>query len=395
MKKLLVATLLLTMITPCLQAQKKELSQARSYIKSGKYSEAEKLMTALLKDSTNRDNKRIYATWFEAVHGLYLQGNEKLYLKQKYDTAVFFGHVKQMFTIAEHLDSLDMRPDSKGKVVMAYRHRNAELLNSLRTNLFNGGNFFLRKSKWKEAFDYLETYIDTQRQPLFEAYDYANEDKRLPEAGYWATYAGYKMHDAVLTLRHRHLALTDSVRGAYTLQYIAEARRWLNDDELYLSTLQEGFRRYPTSPYFFPRLTDFYTHQGQYEKALAVADSALAVNDSSQLYLFAKSSALLRLERYGECVKYSERLISINDSLAEPYFNAGTAYVYIAERYAGRKDRKLMKSNYQKARTYMEKYRAMKPEEHQKWAPVLYRIYLYLNMGKQFDEMDRILRGGK
>ena len=28
--------LLLTMITPCLWAQKKELSQARSYIKSGK-----------------------------------------------------------------------------------------------------------------------------------------------------------------------------------------------------------------------------------------------------------------------------------------------------------------------------------------------------------------------
>ena len=69
-------------------AQKKELSQARSYIKSGKDLEkAEKLMTDLLKqDSANQTNERIYLTWFEAVTKQYEAANEKLYLKQKYDT---------------------------------------------------------------------------------------------------------------------------------------------------------------------------------------------------------------------------------------------------------------------------------------------------------------------
>ena len=57
------------MITPCLTlAQKKELSQARAILKSGKgIEQAEKLMTGLLKDSANRDNKRIYAVWYESV----------------------------------------------------------------------------------------------------------------------------------------------------------------------------------------------------------------------------------------------------------------------------------------------------------------------------------------
>jgi hypothetical protein len=40
----------------------------------------------------------------------------------------------------------------------------------------------------------------------------------------------------------------------------------------------------------------------------------------------------------------------------------------------------------------MEQYRKLMPQEKDKWAPVLYRIYLNLNMGKQFDEIDRLLK---
>ena len=55
-------------------------------------------------------------------------------------------------------------------------------------------------------------------------------------------------------------------------------------------------------------------------------------------------------------------------------------------------DRTQQLSNLQKARTYMEYYRQLMPGEKRKWAPVLYRIYLSLNLGRQFDEMDKILK---
>ena len=55
-------------------------------------------------------------------------------------------------------------------------------------------------------------------------------------------------------------------------------------------------------------------------------------------------------------------------------------------------DKKMLRTYYQKARTYMEYYRQLMPDEKWKWAPVLYRIYLNLNLGKQFDEIDRILK---
>ncbi|MBR1547379.1 MAG: hypothetical protein IJ637_01465 [Prevotella sp.] len=115
MKKLLVV---LMIAVPCLaNAQKKEISQAKAYIKSGKdYDKAEKLMTDLLKNAENRSNERIYDTWLKSVMGQYSLANEKIYLKQKYDTAAMYNIIQRLYTIAESLDSLDVKPDDKGKV---------------------------------------------------------------------------------------------------------------------------------------------------------------------------------------------------------------------------------------------------------------------------------------
>lgn len=395
-KQLKLALLLLLLITPCLTcAQKKELSQARSYIKSGKdkdLEKAEQLMTNLLKDQKNKDNKKIYLTWFDAVRGLYLQANERMYLKQKQDTVTFFNLNLRMFTILEKLDSVEIRPNKKGRINIEYRSKHAEILNAYRSNLFNAGTFFLRKGDYQKAFDYFEFYLDCDRQPLFNGRNYSETDKRMPEAAYWATYCGYLMQDAVLTLRHHKMALRDSSKAAYTLKFIAEARYQLKDQELYLQTLEEGFRRYPTFSYFFPRLMDAYSQKGYNERALAIADSALNVCDTCEIYQFAKSTLLLRLQRYEECIKVSDEIIALNPQQAEAHFNAGTAYLNIALKLDERKNKKELTQLYQKARPYMERYRKLMPKEKEKWGQALYRIYLNLNMGRQFDEIDQLLR---
>ena len=393
-KSSVIATLLLLLTIPCLTlAQKKELGQARTILKSGKnVAQAEQLMVNLLKDSANRENKRIYAVWYQSVQKQYEAANEKLYLKQKQDTAQFFELVRRMFTICETLDSLDLRPNKKGKVDIEYRNRHAAELNGYRPNVFFGGTHHLRKRQYKTAFDYFESYIDCARQPLFSAYHYDSTDTRMPEAAYWAMTCGYRMHDPVLTLRHRQLARRDTARLDYTLQYIAEAWHWLKDDSLYHATLVEGFNHNPNYIYFFPRLVDYYNDRNQFEQALEVCDHALSVNDSSELFLYAKSNALLSLKRYGESVKVSQRLIAMNDTLPDPYYNAGMAYLNLALKLDPLKDKKQLKGIYQKARTNMERYRQLAPSQKQKWAPALYRIYLNLNMGKQFDEMDKILK---
>ena len=387
-------TLLLLMIIPCLAlAQKKELSQARTILKSKRgVEQAEQLMTKLLKDSANRQDKRIYAVWYESVLMQYQAVNEKLYMKQRQDTAQFFELTRRLFNVAEALDSLDMRPDRKGRIDPEYRKEHAEQLMKFRPNLFVASTYFVRKSDFKKAYDFMEAYMDCARQPLFAGYQLDSLDERMPEAAYWATYSGYRLNDPVLTLRYRHLALRDTARAEHTLQYMSEARRQLNDDSLYMETLREGFRRYPTNSYFFPRLMDYYTARGDNAEALNVVNRALEVNDSSMLYLYAKSTVLFNMGRYDESIALSDTLIARNDSMPDPYYNAGTAYLNKALKLHPLREKKQLKQTYQKARPYMERYRQLAPEQKLKWGPALYRIYLNLNMGKQFDEIDQLIR---
>ena len=375
------------------QAQRKELSQARTILKSGKrVEEAEKLMTNLLKDTVNRTNKRIYALWYESVLMQYQAVNEKLYMKQKQDTAQFYNLTRRLFTVAETLDSLDARPNNKGKVSLEYRQENAEQLLKYRPNLYYACTYFIRKGDYKTAYAYGEAYMDCARQPLFADHRLDSLDARMPEVAYWTTYCGYRQDNPVLTLRYRQLALQDTARRESTLQFIAEARRQLKDDSLYVATLRKGFAYAPENNYFFPRLMDFYNTRGDYQRALSTVDEALRHNSRSELFLFAKSTVLFNIGRYDESIALSDTLIAMNDSLPEPYYNAGTAYINKALKLHPLREKKQVRSTYSLARPYMERYRKLAPQQKQKWGPALYRIYLNLNMGKQFDEIDRLLK---
>ena len=380
------------MAIACL-AQRRQLQEARVILKSGKnFEQVEKMMTDLLKDTANQENTRIYDFWLQSVEKQYGAVNEQMYKKQKVDTVNFFTLTKRIFTIGERLDSLDMKPDKKGRVNLQYRKDNAERLNSYRPNLFFGGAYYLRKLQYQKAFDYFETYIDCIRQPLFSDLNLLANDERIGEAAYWASYCGYRMNDPVLTLRHANLARLDSTKLDYTLQYVAESWKQLNDDSLYVATLWEGFRKFPKSGYFFPRLIDNYTAKGNYERALAVADEALEADSLSELYLFAKSTMLLNLGEYAKSLSYSKKIIEQDEQMADAYYNAGTACMNMALGMDPRNHKKQIKKMYQKALPYMETYRQLAPHAKDKWAPALYRIYFNLNMGKQFDEINRILK---
>lgn len=377
--------------------QKKTMTQVKDYIKSGKnLDKAEKLMTDLLNDSSSRGNEKVWLLLFESQRKQYDQGNEKLYLKEKYDTTALFLVGKRMFDTLEGLDSLDRLPDARGKVKLKYRDRSAELLNIYRPNLFNGGVFFMKKHDFSRAYDFFDTYINSAVKPMFARYQYEERDKRLPEAAYWASYCGYKLEKPQLTLRHTYQALKDSVHLPYMLQYLAETYKLEKDTARYVQTLKDGFSKYPKFPFFFPRLIDYYSHIGAYDEAMKSCDEALQTDSVNTLFRYAKSSLLLTMGRYKQSFAISKALIAENDTLADAYLNAGLALFDQAveldkKTQSGSKKYNQILELYRKAMPYLEKYRAMAPDQKDKWALPLYTIYLNLNMGKQFDEIDKLI----
>lgn len=398
MKKLISLTLLLLLITPCLRAQKKEMSQARSYIKSGKELEkAEKMMADLLaRDSSCRKNPKVYLLLYQSLQKQYEAGNEKLYLKQKYDTAAIFNLTKRMFAVLETLDSVDAVPDKKGRVVLDYRRKHAAELNTLRPNLFYGGTYSVRKKDYKTAFDFFSTYIECANKQLFSGFDYWKNDTCMKDAAYWATYCGFKMNDSKKTFLYADTALLNIDKKRFVLRFIAEAYKSEKKYKEYIHILRTGFDEYPKNPYFFSRLMDYYTTIDSLDAALRLADYALANDNGNELFMLAKSTVLLNIGRYDECIALSDSLVQKNDTLPEPYFNIGTAYlnkVLILEKNKQTaKNKKQIQSLYKKAMPYLEKYRQLSPENKDKWGHALYRIYLNLNLGKQFDEIDKILK---
>ena len=397
MNKIIALTTFVLLMPCAVTAQKKELSQARTYIKSGKdFDKAEKLMTDLLKNPEHRNNERIYDTWYESVMLQYQAANEKLYLKQKYDTAAFYNLIKRLYGIAESLDSIDARPDEKGRVKLSYRKSNARDMDMLRRNLYFGGTYNMRKNDYKTAFQFFDTYIDAARQPLFTGYNYEQQDTMMATAAYWAVVCGQHVGDPQMTLQYSQLALKDEGKAQFTLQYMCEAYRLQKDEANYVATLREGFNRFPDYPYFFPRLADDYNARGKSDSVLVIADQALQQYPDKSIFLLAKSLALLTLSRYDECIQVSEQLIKVDATLPEPHFNIATAYLNQALELEKKNEPRLYRSKltelYTKARPYMEEYRKLVPSDQSRWAPALYRVYLNLNMGKQFDEIDRLMR---
>lgn len=378
--------------------QKKEIQAARDLVKQGKdLSSAQASMEKLLKDSVNRGNKKIWNVLYDAVAKQYEQGNEKLYLKQKYDTASWFMQAKMLFDVAQKIDSIDALPDKKGRVVMEFRKSHSGELDKIRKNLYIGGTWFIRQQKFSEAYNLYDAYIESASAPLLGDYQYRQKDSKLSEAAYWAVYCGYKMKDTKATLHHAYEALKDTAHYEYMLQYLAETYKLEKDTLRYEQILNEGFRHSPKFPFFFPRLVEFYINKNLLDSALVVVDRALRVAPDEVSFLYAKSTVLLNMGKNQECLDICKKLLEKNDSLPELYYNAGIACFNMAleQTHGSKMETKKQGDNvalYKKARPYLEKYRSMEPTEQGKWGLPLYTIYLNLNMGKEFDEIDKILR---
>lgn len=379
-------------------AQKKEIQTAKDQVKAGKnLDQAAASMKKLLADSANRTNRKIWTIYFDAVRKQYEQGNEKLYLKQKYDTAQLFNYTRQLFEVAFQYDSVETAPDKKGRRDFEFRKGHSEYLAHIRSNLYNGGIWFLNKKKYPDAYKFFDCYIECASQPMFKQYNYGEKDKHLPTAAYYAVYSGYKMKDPKATLHHSYEALKDTVHYNYMLQYLAETYMLEKDTARYVASLNEGFKRVPTFPYFFPRLVEYYVVRNQLDSAMTVVNEALTVVPDSDVYLAAKSNLLLEQGKLQECIEVSKKVIEVNQKMGDPYYNAGICYFNLAveqdkNSHNSHKVKEQVEANYKKALPYLVKYREMEPKEQGKWAFPLYTIYLNLNMGKEFDEIDKVMK---
>lgn len=332
--------------------------------------------------------------------------NEKLYLKQNYDTAKFFNSIYTMFVRFQQCDSVEMQPDAKGHIKFKYRRKVHDILLTYRDNLLNGGKFFLRKNNYGQAYPFFDMYIACASAPMFEKEFFLQSDTLMTRAAYWATLAAYSNKQAAQTLKHADLALKLDMHRKYIQEYKAKSHFALQDTARWLADLKEGLINYPEHTYFFVNLMDYFNEAKRYEEGIHFADTMIRYNPQSSLFWYAKSAVLMNMRRYEECIAVSDSVLKRDTAYVDAYYNKGISYCNMALMRAEklnpkvgqaqyRKDREAVAALYRKALPPMRMVRKLAPEDTARWANPLYRIYLNLNMGKEFDEIDKILKAQK
>jgi len=386
------------MLPSGMMAQKKELAAARANLKTGSnLAQTEESMRNLLKDSTNRKNHKIWLALGESIAKQYDEGNEKLYLKQPYDTAQLFQLAGKLFAVYEAFDSVDAAPDKNGRVRPKYRKRHSDFLMQFQRNVYSGGFFYVKKQRYADAYSMFSTYLSTATHPLFSLHPENREDSLMPHAASMAVFCAYKMQDWAKVDLHSGLALNDTASLDKTLMWMAVAKHAENDTTEYERILREGFTKYPMNKFFFGNLFTFYLGENNIQCADSVVERALERKPDNRIFRFAKTAVLLYQEKYDECVRICDQLIEENDTLSAPYLNAGLAYYRSAKPYLGSSlnsqfNKKRVNKLYKSALPYLERFKALRPDAAELWAMPLYQIYLTLNMGSQFDEIDALIK---
>ncbi|MBQ0073353.1 MAG: hypothetical protein KBT34_04090 [Prevotella sp.] len=373
---------------------KADMETVKTNIKSGKdLDKMEMLVRKHLGDSLFSDNMNLRALLADVIKKQYEDGNEKMYLRSSVDTARLIHTGRKMFVACQQLDSIDARPNEKGLSVLTYRKRNADYLAPYRKNIFKGGLYFFNHQKWSEAYDMLDTYIDCRKQPLFSSTPLDSLSDNY--AAYVALVAASNMHDFEKARKYETEALRYEPAREISLIILAEMARLNNNQEKFKDYLQMGFEQNPKSSYFFPYLIDYYSNRDDYESAMYYTDKALQTDSLNEIFLLAKHSTLMSMKEYDKSLEYGIKVLNVNDTISKANYNVGYIYYQKAQnamKISGvpyRQRTRNAQKYYLLCKPYMEKYRKACPDDKERWRPVLYDVYLNLNLGKEFQELDK------
>ncbi len=362
------------------------------------------LLAEAAKPETNH-KKRVecLVTAAECSKAINTAENVSLYLKKPYDTVAFFSSIRDIFTRVEMADSVAAMPNEKGKINLSGRRKYHDMLAPYRSNLLTGGKWYYQHGQTRKAYGYFDAYVDAALHPIFAQDSLLEKDPQLPMTSYLAVFSAQKegMTDAVI--KHAPLAKRAGMRSELVQEYYARAWDAKGDTAQWMAALHEGIRDYAGNHFFFTHLLNHYTKSAQWEKGLALADSMTVVADSVALFWYAKSLMLLRLQRDREAIAACDSCIKLAPDHVNAHYNKGVATLNLAVALTEkactdlsnpqcRRDQEMIRSLYLLARQPMERVRELAPAEEERWAPALYRIYLHLNMGKEFDEIDKIMK---
>lgn len=394
--------------------------EARKTIKDARYEEngneakkvadrlaaAEKsLLEAVPSEKSTRKKAALYFAAAEVQCRFNDIENEKIYLKRAYDTALYYGSIYKVYQYMRLCDSVEA--SAGGKVKYKYREPARKCLLAYRPNLLNGARFYLHKKNYAEACRFLDLYLSSACYPLLRRDFLDQADSTYFRAAYWMISASYSVGDYEKVVRYVPAALRYHGQRQYVQEYLCRSCLAQGDTLQWLQALKKGILNFPDHTYFFMSLEEYLNQNGRYDESILFADRMIQYDPKNHLFWYAKAVACMRKDDYPFCVANCDVVLTLDSMHAGANYFKGLAYCSMAKEISGKmqgmdlrsadyqKLRMDMLDCYFKARKPLERMRNLLPDKARRWAPLLYQVYLYLNEGVKFEEMEGIMQSLK
>ncbi|MBR6601224.1 MAG: hypothetical protein IKK87_05175 [Bacteroidaceae bacterium] len=391
-----------------IKAANKVLREAQGALNAvdGNVDQAKALIEAAMENKHTASNPDTWYTAGKIQEQIYNKENEKMYLQQPYDQEKFFGSLSKMFDYFLVCDSLEQIPNEKGNVVAKYRPEMMELLSRIRINLVSGGVTYFNDNNNEKAFELFSKYIDVADAPLFASFNYAETDTLMAEIAYYATLAGLKLEDYNKALKYVDLAMKKEDVAQKAIEYKAMSYINLGDTVNWINALKEGVEKYPSVEYFYSNLISYYNNSGDTNDLVAFADEMLAKNPLP-IFRFVKGYVYQNQKEYDKAVEEYKVCIEQDPNYTGAYRNLGICYCQMAQdlsdaasaldikskAYKAKKEE--INAYYKLALPIYEHLRKIDdgsdPDVKSAWTNGLYTCYYMLNMGKEFEEIEKLM----
>lgn len=413
MKKVLFSMVLL-LAASFTFAQEKNVKEAKSIANGTNpdFAKAEQLINEALTNPETKDNAD---TW-DVAGFIQRRRSEKemenAYLRKPYDTVQVYNSAVSMCKYYFKCDELAEIPNEKGKIKNKYRKANGAAMMAERGNLINGGIYFFNIASQEEgdaakvnnqkALDFFGTYVEVAKSPMLEKENLLQTDTVLPQIAYYASLAAAKLEDYPSILKYAPYAQDDKEVGKYAMEFISTALQKGGDTDKWLASLKEGIQKYPDHAFFFGNLIDYYSNNNKYDEAMQFADEMLAKDPNNTFYLYVKGYLYHNMKDYDKAIEFYTKTTEVDPNYAEAYSNLGLIYCLQAQDFSEKAttdvndpkykdDQNTLKTFYEKAKPNYEKARALKPDQRDLWLNGLYRVYYNLDMGPEFEEIEKLM----
>ncbi|MBR5804293.1 MAG: tetratricopeptide repeat protein [Bacteroidaceae bacterium] len=420
MKKVLfsISMLMLSCVVVFAQADPKayakELKQAEKAVKEaqklaetpgGDLNQAQKLIDGAMKypEITAQPDVWNVAGTIQKMH--FENEQVKLYRQQTPDYDKMYNSLYNVYTNYFKCDEVEkVAVDKKGRPVkVKYNAPNKTFLLGNRGWLINGGVKYYNDDKDNEkALKYFSLYIESAQNPMIAKDSAIVNDTLIGQIAYYASLASMQLKDYESVMKFTPVVKEQPKYSNYGYEFTASAYREMGDTAKWIAELQEGVKKFPDSDYFVSNLLDYYNTTGKFDEALQFANDMVTKDPSDSFMQYVKGYLCQNLKRYDDAIAAYKAAIEARPDYAEAHSNLGLVYCTLARDYQDqastdvrskkyKQDMEVVKGYYREAMPHYQKVRELKPDQQQMWLNGLYSIYYMLNMGKELEEIEKIM----